>query len=439
MIKKNQKKEIIIWSLFLVMFPLPLLSSLFIDNRPLLLGNERFPIIVGLVAYSWFLLEIFISSRPRWLEQKIGLPNLYMVHGCIGILAIILAFLHKMNLHAEGLPKLYGDIAINLFIGVSIISLLFLSSIISNTFKVVASFKKHISKFTPKREIILWVHRLTVVATILVFLHVVTMPVLRGSTFFLLIFSIESLLILCYYAYCKLIVPGLQPAYQIASLNKFNQDTLKIELQTDGKRIKPHKPGDYLFLSFKDRKISKEYHPFSIINSTREDGRLFIAVKQIGDFTKNIENSTLGSLVRVAGPYGLLHQHLDLSKPLLLIAGGIGITPIMSIIEASSEEQKIYLFWNVKKTEDLIFNDELKERQKNSLLHYIPLLSEEKSTDYYYGRVNSRLVKQLLTEEEIKSLNVVMCGPEKMMTSMDEQLQELGVSVEKIHYEKFSY
>ncbi|MDI6651294.1 iron reductase, partial [Leuconostoc suionicum] len=112
------------WMTAIFIIPLPFIQTL---NSGLSSAyvSERVPTLYGTIAYSWMLLAIYIGTKPKWIDRLIGLPSAYMLHGILSLAAILLAFLHKEETWSNGLIKLTGDWAFDIFIGLSIYSLVF--------------------------------------------------------------------------------------------------------------------------------------------------------------------------------------------------------------------------------------------------------------------------------------------------------------------------
>ena len=83
------------------------------------------------------------------------------------------------------------------------------------------------------------------------------------------------------------------------------------------------------------RDVSSEEHPFTISSAPGDDGCLAFTVKASGDYTRALRQAVQGDRARVDGPYGRFSYVLRTQpgQPLLLIAGGVGITPMLSMLE----------------------------------------------------------------------------------------------------------
>jgi predicted ferric reductase len=126
-------------------------------------------------------------------------------------------------------------------------------------------------------------------------------------------------------------------------------------------------------------------------------------------------------------------EHAD--KEIVLLAGGIGITPFLSMVEnedfRAGKYNKAHLFYSVQVPEEAYYHDEITELGvKEEYLHYIPHSSD--SEGYLTPEVIADRVGDL------KAKVYLICGPKVMMDSLREQLMEAGVPFEQIFTEDFS-
>jgi predicted ferric reductase len=111
-----------------------------------------------------------------------------------------------------------------------------------------------------------------------------------------------------------------------------------------------HKEGQFAFVTF-DRR--EGHHPFTLSSSWKDDARLTFHIKQLGDYTRTLSHTLhVGDSVTVEGPYGKFDFVADPS-PQIWIAGGIGITPFLSRLEALAHtpgqvSQSITLFYSAR-------------------------------------------------------------------------------------------
>lgn len=148
-----------------------------------------------------------------------------------------------------------------------------------------------------------------------------------------------------------------------------------------------------------------------------------------------------GELLQVTAPSGkftFLGQDAD---SIVLIAGGVGVTPMMSIIRYLTERSwfgDIYLIYGSKREEEVVFREELEYLQdRYDNLHVVLTASDVNPQTWPYG--TGRITKELIASSvpEIASRHIHLCGPKPMMEAMKTILAELGVPPQQVEAEVF--
>ncbi|KKT87862.1 MAG: Oxidoreductase FAD/NAD(P)-binding domain protein [Parcubacteria group bacterium GW2011_GWB1_45_10] len=136
----------------------------------------------------------------------------------------------------------------------------------------------------------------------------------------------------------------------------------------------------------------------------------------------------------IEGPFGVFTDNEKVSDKILLIAGGIGITPLRSLAQAMVQKGKdvILLFGN-KTRQDIVFENEFKDITGLKLIN---VLSDEKNYSGETGYIDKEKIQRLVPD--FLEREVFLCGPEPMMDSVISDLKELDFPSAKLHFEKFS-
>jgi predicted ferric reductase len=178
-------------------------------------------------------------------------------------------------------------------------------------------------------------------------------------------------------------------------------------------------------------------HPFSL--SAEPDGRrLRITVDAVGDYTTRLQSLRPGVRVMAEGPYGTLTALRRTQRRVLLIAGGVGITPLRALLgEMTGERGDIILLYRASDWSRVLFRDELNElaaARKVSVRYLIGRRgSAELPNDPLTARALRRAVPDMLTRD------VYVCGPDGMMSTVSNSLRQLGVPESRVHFERFAY
>jgi ferredoxin-NADP reductase len=151
----------------------------------------------------------------------------------------------------------------------------------------------------------------------------------------------------------------------------------------------------------------------------------------------------VGSVLQVRAPSG--HFYLEQSDaPVVLIGGGIGITPMLSMLNASLCEQpgrEVWLFYGVRNSSDVVMRSHLEgmaAAHSNFQLRLCfsnPLAADVANRDYQHcGRIDVELLRRQLP---LKPYHFYICGPTAMLQSLVPGLEDWGVPDARIHYEAF--
>lgn len=216
-----------------------------------------------------------------------------------------------------------------------------------------------------------------------------------------------------------------------------------------GKQIDQFKfnPGQFVIVRFLDKQRRWQAHPFSL-SQPFNGQNIRLSIKASGDFTATTYNLQFTTPVLLEGPYGVFTPNKLKNNKALLIAGGIGITPIRGIMEALGENKKEVILLYANKTEkDIALRKEIEKlgEKYHFPVHHIlnnqpksPNLKSQVSslTTIHNGMINQDLLQKLVPE--INTYEVFLCGPPPMMAAITKTLISLGVPKQNIYFEKFS-
>ena len=178
-------------------------------------------------------------------------------------------------------------------------------------------------------------------------------------------------------------------------------------------------------------------HPYSI--SAAPNGEwLRITVKDLGDGSRDLQSIPIGTRVIVEGPYGILTDVRRTKPGVVLIAGGIGITPLRALIEAlPAAPGDLTLLYRASRPADLVFVDELDvlARRRGIAVRY--LVGRRGTPQMPRDPLDARGLITLVPD--VRDRDVYVCAPAPMMRSVEAALHALGVPRGQIHAERFAY
>lgn len=182
---------------------------------------------------------------------------------------------------------------------------------------------------------------------------------------------------------------------------------------------------------------------FSLVTSPSDD-RLMIATRlRDTAFKRVLRNLPPGSPIEISDPMGSFVLHKNEAKPAIFLMGGIGITPVMSIIMDATERKlphKLFLFYSNRRPEDTAFLKDLQSlEQQNPNFKLIATMTEmEKSSQPWTGEtgfINAALIRKYVPEGEAV---YYLSGPPAMVKAMRDLLTEMKVDEDGIRTEEFA-
>lgn len=181
---------------------------------------------------------------------------------------------------------------------------------------------------------------------------------------------------------------------------------------------------------------------FSLASAPFE-GDIFVATRlRDTAFKRVLKVLPVGSEVKFDGPYGDFTLHKNESVPAVYIIGGIGVTPVRSMIAQATHDKtshQILLIHSSRTPDDLpFFDDFVRLEKENPNFKYIPVASDEAPDDWQgeRGRVDKKLVKKYVTN--FAEPKFYLSGPEGMVKAMRQLLVELEADEDNIRTEEFS-
>lgn len=242
---------------------------------------------------------------------------------------------------------------------------------------------------------------------------------------------------------------------KVVKVDRENHDTTSIYFTgPDMERFKKREAGQFGAIRvLRDGKWS-EPHPFTL-SSAPEDETLRMTIKKSGTFTSAIPEIEPGAPIECAGPFGQFCHGIEDQPDIVMIAGGVGITPFLSVLrhfKATGANNAILLIWANKTYADAFAADELEEYTKTMRLRVVHLFSRVEQQDrepepvfddvrpgivtYEYGRVTQELLQRHLRNTDAA---FYLCGPPPMQQTVLDELAKCGVDPARVRKEAFVF
>lgn len=376
--------------------------------------------IFGEVLSSWvvtvFAANFLMATKARWIEKIFGgLDKMYLIHRRAAVIATFLIIAHFVfvprDLTAFTPGKPLGFYALVLIIIGIIIS-------------AVPFFKRKIPyhKWINFHKLMGIFYAMAVVHGIMVNSLIKELPITRIYVFGMAFIGVGAW-------FYKAFLFGLfnkKFNYQVKSSTNLGNGITELMLEPLNNAL-DFKAGQFAFFKFPE--ISKrEQHPFTI-SSHHLNPELRVSIKALGDYTREIGKLKKGDSALIEGPYGFFSSRYAKEKEQVWIAGGIGITPFLSLAK-DIHTHKVHLFWTVKDGKEAVYYNELKEIAENNVnFDFSVWSSDEKG----YLSVDN------LGINEYASKAYFICGPEALKMSIIKQLTTNGVSMTDIYDEEFTF
>lgn len=414
----------------------------------------------GLLLVDFILLQVMLMGRARWLEEVFGLDKLAKVHRFVGKWISIFLLAHPLFL-VLGYQKLTGlnflqqfwDFQVS-FEDVWHASIGFILFLFVIVYSILMSRRKW------DFEKWYWAHLSVYVAIVLAFGHQTSVggdllgskpisPMLPELTWFTLYwYGVYAFVFgsLAWYRICKPLWNFRKHQFRINRIVNETPDVWSLYITGTDIQNFHYTPGQFVIIRFLAQGYYWQAHPFSLSCYPNSE-YIRLSIKASGDFTKTIGQLPVGTKAYIEGPYGILTAQKSRSNKVLMIAGGIGITPFRGILEDLGKAGKdVHLIYGNKTEADIALRKELEElAQKYDIkIHHVLSnvdanslqLTANSFESFSSGFVTPELISQLVPD--VASREAFLCGPPPMMDALFKTLTGLGVPPKKIYFEKFA-
>lgn len=205
-------------------------------------------------------------------------------------------------------------------------------------------------------------------------------------------------------------------------------------------------PGQYAAIGFKRYGRPSPMRCFSIVSSPRNPEVVQFAMRVQGNFTKSVSELKRGNTVFLHGPFGEFAIDERYDKNIILLAGGIGITPFVSMARYAAEinlQIPLTLLYSCSNPRDIPFLEELLELEQRNPLFHVAFFITQGSVDELRnirrlrGRIDARRLEQL-TGGQFNRFTYFICGPKQFTKSLKDLLLSKDVAADMVITEEFT-
>ena len=178
-----------------------------------------------------------------------------------------------------------------------------------------------------------------------------------------------------------------------------------------------------------------ESHPFSL-SMAPHGARLRITVKASGDYTGRLASIRAGTRVMADGPFGRFTADVRRHPEAVLIAGGIGITPIRALLEDLPQSSGVTVVYRAMAEEDVVFRGELDALANERGIHIHYVVGDHREASAAHLLTPAHLDELV---PNIRGSDVFLCGPPGLVAAIRRTLREAKVPGRNIHLEEFAF
>ncbi len=414
--------------------------------------------ICGLIGIVMYALNLIFATRLRFLEYFFGgLNRVYIAHHLLGGLALIFLCFHPVFMALQYFQTSYKLAALQLVPnGLTPLSALFnihagLHAAVLQQWAITLGITAFLGMvglliltFFVKLPYALWLflHKWLGVFFFIAGLHVLFIfsDSSRSSALKYYVLSIAALGIIAW-VYKTLMGRILirKYKYTVEDVSRAGGGVVHLLMKPNGLKM-DFRSGQFVFIRFINSGVAglgKEWHPFSL-SSAPKDEKLRLSVKALGDYTNQLVKIKPGTIAEIEGAYGRFNHRHYKNKNQVWIAGGIGITPFLSMARdfdaQADSDYHVDLYYSVKTKSELVdwalLANEAKIRQNNFRL--IPYIADQHGNKFLTAEMVAK------TSGNIRTKDIYICGPPAMMKSLRSQFRAKGVPGKNIHSEEFA-
>ena len=432
------QRKTIFFIICAVLVAAPLVVMFLFPSPTPLAPLEKLGIALGFVGLTLAGLQFIPVARLPGLGNALELDKVYKGHHMVSLISILFICLHPLVLilHNAGFVAL-----LNPFNKMTVWSAGAWGLIFFVLIGLISAFRKEI-----KLDYRLWLisHDVLAVALFVAALvHVFNVRLYTARKAMVGLWILQAVIWLGITLWIRLFRPLAlsRNPYVVKEVVAQPNNTSDVYLvRKDGKPVMQFEAGQVAWIGTGSA-FEFSRNPFSIAGSSEDREKLRFSIKAAGDFTSKMATLKPGDQFFVDGPYGPCNICSDVTQAgLVLFGGGIGMAPIMSILNTLADrkdKRPVYVFYGDLNEDTLMYQDELKGLGSRMNLTLVQVLEKPINPDFRpCGYINRGLIEQTLPAN-YKDFAYFMCGPLPMMKAMVKALKALQVPKDHISAEEY--
>lgn len=389
--------------------------------------------LTGLAASFAGLGGLVLAGRPVALERRYGLDRLFIFHRILGETMALLVGAHVVaGVFDWGITGGYWSAIVDVtgrqtYMALATVGALIIGAV---TISSLRSIRRRLSY-----EAWYFMHLLAYAGLAISFSH----EIVWGGTFsddwlarwIWIGLHIGIAAVLVRGRWGRLIDSIVRPL-RVGSRRVLNDESAEIRLVGSVLRSRTGDAGQFVFIRPLVRGLWWQAHPFSLSGAPTTGG-MQISVKALGDASTAIANLPVGTKVAVEGPFGACTTDVIGDDRVLFVVGGIGVTPVMAMLERLGRHHRPIVLYRASREEDLVYLSDL-ERLTAERGGEVMTLVGPTARLAIKDPFSSRVLRSAIPD--VANRVAVLCGPERLLWAARAGLKDAGVPPSRIHFER---
>ena len=403
--------------------------------------NSAYNVVVSISRISALLgsylslVGLILVARMPWIEKSVGHDRLVIWHRKLGPYSMYLVTFHVLfvilgyagNDRVPMAVELWRMIFRYPWMLPAFVGFLFFAAAGITSYKKV---RKNMSYET-------WwtIHLYTYLAIALAFMHqVLTGPMFIGhplNKLYWELLYIYSALVLVMYRFVIPNVRSLRHGVKVEQIVNEGPGVYSIIMKGRSLNKLDAQGGQFFGWRFLTKGQWWISHPYSL-SAAPTDKYLRVTVKDLGDQSGVIKDIKPGTRVFFEGPYGTFVASRASKGHVVLVGGGVGITPLRALLEEFDVSKEIDVIFRASKAEDLVLRHELDElaKMRGARVHYLVGSRNEHP-------MSAKYISALIPA--FRDADVYVCGPTPLVEAVKEAAKTVGIPKNRFHDEAFEF
>lgn len=399
----------------------------------------------GMLAFSIILAEFLLSGRFRAISGRIGMDVTMRLHQLFARTALALALIHPFFYATPFNPPYPWDVTRQLTLTADLGALWsgIAAWLLLPAFVVMAIRRERLDFSYETWRLLHGAGALLI--AVLVLHHTLNAgryaadPALRAVWIALAAAAVLSL------AFVYGVKPFLKRArpWSVREVRPLALRTWELILEPVGHAGLRYEAGQFVWLNVGRSPWSLRENPFSLSSAPASGADLRFIIKELGDFTRTVGRIAPGTRAWIDGPHGNLVVAGRTEPGVALIAGGVGVAPLIGILRqlrAEGDPRPTVLVYGNRLEEMIVHREELEELARTHGTRVVHVVGEPApGWSGRVGVVDAGLIREVFGAPGMEEWLYVLCGPPAMMETVEDALIDIGVPTRQILSERFSY